>query len=99
MKKNDKIKIIETAIEAEKETLGTYIKSAIKVSNIVGKNLCLLPANRNSITKKGSKTSRNAARTAGLIAGIGAMGTGRRARCFQRFVPNVGLKPRCLLNR
>lgn len=41
MKKNDKIKIIETAIEAEKETLGTYIKSAIKVSNVVGKNMFL----------------------------------------------------------
>ncbi|NPV49749.1 MAG: ferritin family protein [Candidatus Methanofastidiosum sp.] len=41
MQKNDKIKIIETAIEAEKETLGTYIKSAIKVSNIVGKNMFL----------------------------------------------------------
>ena len=41
MEKNDKVKIIETAIEAEKETLTTYIKSAIKVSNVVGKNMFL----------------------------------------------------------
>jgi rubrerythrin len=41
MEKNDRVKIIETAIEAEKETLSTYIKSAIKVSNVVGKNMFL----------------------------------------------------------
>jgi rubrerythrin len=41
MEKDDRVKIIETAIEAEKETLSTYIKSAIKVSNVVGKNMFL----------------------------------------------------------
>ena len=41
MEKDQKIKIIETAIEAEKETLKTYIKSAIKVSNSMGKNMFL----------------------------------------------------------
>ncbi|MDY1591591.1 MAG: ferritin family protein [Methanofastidiosum sp.] len=41
MEKDERVKIIETAIEAEKETLKTYIKSAIKVSNIVGKNMFL----------------------------------------------------------
>lgn len=41
MEHDEKIKIIETAIEAEKETLNIYIKSAIKVSNVVGKNMFL----------------------------------------------------------
>ncbi|MCC7573791.1 MAG: ferritin family protein [Candidatus Methanofastidiosum sp.] len=41
MENNQKVKIIETAIEAEKETLRTYIKSAIKVSNAVGKDMFL----------------------------------------------------------
>lgn len=41
MQKDQKVKIIETAIEAEKETLRTYVKSAIKVSNVVGKNMFL----------------------------------------------------------
>lgn len=41
MEKDERVKIIETAIEAEKETLRTYIKSAIKVSNVVGKNMFL----------------------------------------------------------
>jgi hypothetical protein len=34
-------KIIETAIEAEKETLRTYINSEIKFSYVVGKNMFL----------------------------------------------------------
>ncbi|KYC46111.1 MAG: Rubrerythrin [Candidatus Methanofastidiosum methylothiophilum] len=41
MEKDEKVRIIETAIQAEKETLNTYIKSAIKVSNVVGKNMFL----------------------------------------------------------
>ncbi len=41
MENDQKVKIIETAIEAEKETLRTYIKSAIKVSNAVGKDMFL----------------------------------------------------------
>lgn len=41
MEKDQKTVIIETAIEAEKETLRTYIKSAIKISNTLGKNMFL----------------------------------------------------------
>lgn len=41
MEIDQKIIIIETAIEAEKETLRTYIKSAIKISNTMGKNMFL----------------------------------------------------------
>lgn len=41
MEKDERVKILETAIEAEKETLRTYMKSAIKVSNVVGKNMFL----------------------------------------------------------
>lgn len=41
MEKEDKISLIKTAIEAEKETLRVYIKSAIKVSNVSGKNMFL----------------------------------------------------------
>ncbi len=41
MEQDERVRIIETAIEAEKETLSTYIKSAIRVSNVVGKNMFL----------------------------------------------------------
>ena len=41
MDQDEKVRIIETAIQAEKETLVTYIKSATKISNVVGKNMFL----------------------------------------------------------
>lgn len=41
MEQDEKVRIIETAIQAEKETLVTYIKSATKISNVVGKNMFL----------------------------------------------------------
>ncbi len=41
MEKLEKISVLQTAIEAEKETLRVYIKSAIKVSNVSGKNMFL----------------------------------------------------------
>ncbi len=60
MEKHQKIKIIETAIEAEKETLKSYIKLAIKVSNSMGKNMFLKLAldefNHRELLEKALKT-------------------------------------------